>query len=445
MRALGAAALFVSLFAGGCFADGEAPEIGYSIAPPASPLAASTGASWTAVHDAGLRAAREGRTEDELKYFLATWNLALTVDQQAISAEEIGYQLHRKGQNQEARQWMEKARALCLTVPGNPHLSSIDAILADIARDAADYAGAERLWRASMAEHPDDNIRLAAAQLGLADLLREQGRVGEAAGLFNSVLALDNIAPRQHVDALLGLADVDRGSGEWAASASEWNQAIEFAHAHEDPLSESVALRGLGETWLDAGLPARAEPLLRRALSLFESNPASPPEQTATVLRSLGSLYCAQNKLAMAEEMLTRALSLDRKVLGDNHPQVAQMMETLSWVYSERGELATAKDLSAQAWNVMSNTFGADSLPVAGALASRAFVEVRAKDLNAAALYYAEAVKIARHHPDYQRMQLSLIQRYQEVLKALHRNHEAGELNAEARVISNNLKVSPLR
>jgi tetratricopeptide (TPR) repeat protein len=401
---------------------------------------------WNRTHVAAMEADKAGRHEEARKLFLESWDEALTPEQKAVSAEEIGFDLHRKGRDREAKEWIEKARVQCLADPGaSPHLAPVDSILADIARDAGDYPAAERFWRAALAEHPDTDGKMAVAQIGLADLLREQGNVGEAAALFKRTLALTNISPRQRMDSLLGLADIDRGTGAWEASADEWNKAIETARTQGDVISEGVALRGLGDTWLDAGVPARAEPLLRRSLSIFEADPASPPEQTATVLKSLAGLYSIENKLALAEEALSKALSVDRRVLGETHPQVAQLMENLAWVYSARGEIEMARDLASRACTVMFATFGADSLPVAGALASRAFVEAAAKDLKAAAADYAQALSIARQHPDYQKIELGLIQRYREVLKALHRNDEVVALNAEARLISNNLKVSPLR
>jgi tetratricopeptide (TPR) repeat protein len=147
----------------------------------------------------------------------------------------------------------------------------------------------------------------------------------------------------------------------------------------------------------------------------------------------------------MAEENLSKAIAMARRTLGEDHPQVAEMGENLAWIFADRGEIAAARELSAHSLDVMSKTFGAESLPVAGALATRAYIEVRAKDLNAAAENYRRALQIVRSHPDNQRIELTLIQRYRDVLKALHRNQEIAALKTEAGLISNNFKAQTLR
>jgi tetratricopeptide (TPR) repeat protein len=453
MRATAALTLFVFLAGVAQASDtpaGSAPETpdailgGYNL-PPVMPTPA-THKTWSSVHNAGLAANVANRHEEALTLFRQSLDLAHNPVESAVSSEEIGIELHNLGRAVEAKESLERAATVLRTLPdGAAQMSKVDAVLADIARNSGAYPEAERLFRAALTECPGADAGCVSIQNALADLLREQGRTGEAAQLFSLILANPKLTYHQRIDALLGLADIDRTIGAWQASVGEWNQVIETAQRANDMFYQAVALRGLGATWLDAGVPARAEPLLRRSLSLMQSDPSAAPEQIAVVLKSLSDLYSSENKLAMAEENLSKAIAMARRTLGEDHPQVAEMGENLAWIFADRGEIAAARELSAHSLDVMSKTFGAESLPVAGALATRAYIEVRAKDLNAAAENYRRALQIVRSHPDNQRIELTLIQRYRDVLKALHRNQEIAALKTEAGLISNNFKAQTLR
>jgi tetratricopeptide (TPR) repeat protein len=406
-------------------------------------LYAADADNWSSIHSAGVAEADAGHDREALRLFYRTWASAQLPDEQAVSAEEIGILLQRDGDTEQAKCWLQRARAGMVGLNGaDLQLSKIDMVLGGIARDGGDYATAEAFLRVSLSELPTRDRASASTQNALADMLREQGRAGEAAALFAAVLSLDDITPRQRIDALLGAADIDRGLGAWQASADKWNAAIAAARAAGDELAEAIALRGLGGTWFEAGIPARAEPLLREALRRFKANPNAPGEQTAAALTSLAELYRGENKLTLAEEAYSEALKLDRQLLGVDHPQTAKLLEGLSIVYALRGNIATARDLSAQASNLMSNAFGAQSLPLAGALATQALVEMQAKDLNAAAEFYRQALDITRHYPDNQRMELRLIERYSAVMQALHRGREVEGLRSEAKTLNTYFKAA---
>jgi hypothetical protein len=56
--------------------------------------------------------------------------------------------------------------------------------------------------------------------------------------------------------------------------------------------------------------------------------------------------------------------------------------------------------------------------------------------MDTAAVEYAEALEIASRHPEHRAFRLGLIRRYEDVLKALHRNLEVAALNVEAQILS---------
>jgi tetratricopeptide (TPR) repeat protein len=409
--------LFIEIFATACLAE-----------ETTAPMA-----EWTTVYEAGL-AAGQGHTEEQaLGLFERSWEISHTSAERGMSAAGLGQTYRRLGRMTEAKEWLERARQAYGT---DPRLASKLAIassdLADVYRTMADYPRAERLLREALVSPSDDADARAILRNNLADLLREEGRSAEAQPLFRESLNLGAISWTQRVGALIGLADIDNQNGEWAASIDQWNRALEICRRERDERAEAIALRGLGKTWLDSGMPARAEPLLRRGVRMMENIADMPLEEVANAHASLAELYRSENKLALAEDELSRAFQIDNKVLGETHPQVAVLMARLSEVYAARGQFGLARDYATRASQTMSGSFGENSLPAATALTNQAAVEQCAGDLDSAAKDYERAIRIARAYPEHRSLQLAMMQRYAGLLKAMHRPGEAKALYLEA-------------
>jgi tetratricopeptide (TPR) repeat protein len=400
--------------------------------------------NWAAVHTAGIEADQRLNHVEAIEYFKQSWLLARTPAQQGASANDLGQAYRELRQSKEAIQWLERACDIWRAQPEAAHYLAVSASsLGDVYRNAGDYARAEALFRealavlrearAAKASDPDtaDMVRNA-----LGDLVREQGRFSEAAALLSETLRRPGISWQQRVNALTGLADVDRQVGAWRASEEKWNEVLAIAHAQNDRTTEAVASKGLASMWVSVGNLSRAEPLFRRALSLFENNRAASPDQTASVLSGLADVYRAQNKLALAEDAWSRALTIDRTAFGDLHPQVAILTEMLADVYSERGEREMAHDYATRAVEVMKCLFGDNTLPTAAALANRATVEQRLHELDAAAGDFERALLIAREQRMKERgndlLEKAMTERYAGLLKSMHRNREARALSASA-------------
>jgi tetratricopeptide (TPR) repeat protein len=390
---------------------------------------------WKSIYEAALASGPSPSGEEQaLDLFQRSWEASRTPAEQGMSAASLGLSWRRLGRMNEAKEWLERARQ---TFRADPRLASKFAIvssnLADVYRTAGDYPGSERLLREALAFPSCNADSRAMLRNNLADLLREEGRSAEAQPLFRESGAAAGISWQQRVGALIGLAEIDRQNGDWAASIGQWNETLEICRREHDERSEAIALRGLGVTWLASCAPARAEPLLRRALRTMENNPDMPPEEVANAHSALAQLYRSENKLALAEDEWSCALQIDRTVLGETHPQVAVLMAKLSDVYSARGEFALARDYAMRASESMRGSFGDNSMPAATALTNQAAVEQRAGDLDVAAKDYERAIKIARSYPEHRSLQVAIIQRYAGLLKAMHRAGEAKALDMEAR------------
>jgi tetratricopeptide (TPR) repeat protein len=425
MRTTFVLAFYVSL-AAVCLADNS--EVDLKTAP-----------EWRKTYDAGLEASRTQHYDEALSLFQDNWDHARSDEEHGVVALDLGQIYRRLGRPKDAAQWFDRAlqawnRESLRSDPRQGLMAAVSAIdLADTCRDNGEYDRAERILHQALTAPASDEAPKAMVRNSLGDLLREEGRDAEAEPLFSENLKNPLTAPRDRAGSLIGLADIERQRRAWDASVEHWNHALEINRTEVDSASEAISLRGLAITWLDAGSPARAEPLLKRSARIMESLPETSPEQLASTLSGLGQLYRSENKLTLAENEWSRALELDRKELGDSHPQVAWLMEMLADVISARGEFSVARDYATRAAQTMGAAFGEDSMPLAAALTNRALVEERAAHFDEAAHDYERAVGIARSHNSNRSVYLDMLRRYTDFLKATHHEREAKALALEAR------------
>jgi tetratricopeptide (TPR) repeat protein len=390
--------------------------------------------NWAAVHNAGIEADQRQNHLQAIELFKQSWSRARTAEERGASANDLGQAYRELRQSKEAKEWLERACDIWRKEPDAGHYLAVSASsLGDLYRDAGDYAHAEALMREALATKTHDLGTADMIRNALGDLLREQGRFSEAELLLSETLHREGIGWRERVNALTGLADIDRQTRDWKASGEKWNEALTIARARNDRTTEAIATRGLASMWVSAGNLARAEPLFRRALSILDGNPEARPDQTASLLSGLADVYRAQNKLALAEDAWSRALKLDRAAFGDLHPQVAFLSEMLADVYSARGERELAHDYATRAVETMKCLFGENTLPTAVALANRATVEQRGSELDAAAGDLEHALLIAREERREERgnalIEKVMTERYAGLLKSMHRNREARALS----------------
>jgi tetratricopeptide (TPR) repeat protein len=389
---------------------------------------------WAAIHSAGIEADQRQNHLEAIEDFKQSWRLARTTAEQGVSANDLGQGYRELGQLKEAKEWLERACEIWRKEPAAAHFHAISASsLGDVYRDGGDYARAETLLREALAVKNPDLNSVDMIRNALGDLLREQGRFNEARSLLSASLHRDGVAWQQRVNALTGLADMDRETHDWRASEEKWNEALAVAHTQNDRTTEAIATRGLASMWVSAGNFSRAEPLFRRALSILETNPGTKADQTASALSGLADVYRAENKLALAEDAWSQALAIDRSAFGDLHPQVAFLTEMLADVYSARGERELAREYATRAVEAMKCLFGENTLPTAVALANRATVEQRGSELAAAAGDFERALSIAREERGQDRgndqLEKAVTERYAALLKSMHRNREARALS----------------
>ncbi|HEV7572191.1 MAG TPA: ankyrin repeat domain-containing protein [Thermoanaerobaculia bacterium] len=96
----------------------------------------------------------------------------------------------------------------------------------------------------------------------------------------------ENGSPREVVEALKGLAQIERDLGRRTAALPFYEEAVAVSRDIGDPLLLAHTLRHLGDLHHDAGRDDFAEPLYDEALAFYRESEA-PPLDLANALRSL--------------------------------------------------------------------------------------------------------------------------------------------------------------
>lgn len=111
-------------------------------------------------------------------------------------------------------------------------------------------------------------------------------------------------------------------------------RALAIAKASGDQRLLAAVLNGLGlALWNE---PARAEPVLRRSLALYEQVGGDDRLGIAKIENNLASLYSNEHQHAKALELMTRALPLYEIYLGPEDPSLALALGNMFAILSEQ-------------------------------------------------------------------------------------------------------------
>ncbi len=105
---------------------------------------------------------------------------------------------------------------------------------------------------------------------------------------------------------------------------------------------------------------ARAEPLYRKALAIWETSLGESHPKVALVLSNLASLFFATNRHGEAEPLMRRALAICETSLGRTHPKVASLLSNLAHLLFTTNRLGEAEPLIRRALAMDEASFGKD-------------------------------------------------------------------------------------
>jgi tetratricopeptide (TPR) repeat protein len=356
----------------------------------------------------------------------------------ASAAQDLGTLLHYLGQEREAMLWLAHGVEHWRKVAGNPQRLPQNMLqLGVVYRRLGDYMAAERMLRDALAMPQIGAETRVKTINALADLVRDQGHVTEVRQLLSQTIGVPGLSWSVQIDSLMGIAGLEREAGSAQESVARWSEALELARANHSVAYEAVCLRGLGDALLETHEVARAMPLLRRSVYLFESIDSPEPTQReifqlANSRRSLAEAQLMDRKPLEAEGLAQRAIDDVVKASLETHPQTAALFDTLAEAQAARGKLVPALEALDRAEAILVAHFGDQSTIAIATAAKRGVLEERAGHSEEAVRDLGAAItRIGRDRADLARTRLRLLEYYAAALEATHRKQQAKAVRAE--------------
>lgn len=303
----------------------------------------------------GVCHARVGDLADELaRHYLAA-NKRAQADQyftRALTAREhasgpmhpdvaqylhdLGRRYDEQGRHLQADEFLRRSLAIREHNAGKRHpevatyLHILGCRYLDLSRrEEADQCFAKALAIKEQVYGPN-NHEVAEYVHELACRLSDQGRYEEAEPLFDRALliARSELPPGHPA---LGIYSHSMGrlrhtTGRLRQAENLYKEAL--AHADQMPQPEAAATHNdLGSLYHQQRRYAKAEPLLKRAVSLAKQSFPSDHLNIAICLNNLAALYFARRRYADAELLYQQALAIRRKHLPPDHPDLLTTLE----------------------------------------------------------------------------------------------------------------------
>ena len=131
-------------------------------------------------------------------------------------------------------------------------------------------------------------------------------------------------------------------------------------HASLATIAALRLLSWVGSYLVDRARYGVAEPLLKRALAIWEQELGTNHPNTASGLNNLAGLYQAQGKYGEAEPLYQRVLVIREQELGANHPDTATSLNDLALLYQAQGKYEQAEPLYQRALAIREQQLGAN-------------------------------------------------------------------------------------
>jgi tetratricopeptide (TPR) repeat protein len=193
---------------------------------------------------------------------------------------------------------------------------------------------AEHYLRQAVAESTAKTAEHSTFTVGLAGILMDRGRTGEAERLAGRALkAWERLVGRSSVDLIPGLNVLAEGRivrGELADAERLLRRADRIAamSGAEPVLRAAVACRR-GLLWMQMGRYHEAEPVLERSVELAEESVGPDHPALLQIYSALARCYRLRNRPRDAALLYGRCLAIAEKAYGPDHPIVRAAREGL--------------------------------------------------------------------------------------------------------------------
>jgi tetratricopeptide (TPR) repeat protein len=132
----------------------------------------------------------------------------------------------------------------------------------------------------------------------------------------------------------------------------QFSAAIKIAEADGDDRLLATALGGLGTSLVDQGEFARALPVLRRSLALFEKTAGPDSLETGEAANNLAMAYRKDGDLPRAQAQLDRALSLMEHYLDSRSVELEIAFNNMFIVLAEQKKWDQAEPYVLRAFDI---------------------------------------------------------------------------------------------
>lgn len=194
-----------------------------------------------------------------------------------------------------------------------------------------------------------------------------------------------------------GLQDYANAQALYQRAEENYREALallEDVHAvGPDHPDVATSLSDLAILYSDRGEYAKAEPLFKSALTIFENALGSDDRFVADAVVRLAHCYYFQGKYDDAEDLYKRALKIRQTKLRADHPEVAESLNHLAWLYFKRGKFAQAEPLFKESLDIWERQSGLQRSYVALSLNGLAALSRERGEYAESAEYLKKAVE----------------------------------------------------
>jgi tetratricopeptide (TPR) repeat protein len=150
--------------------------------------------------------------------------------------------------------------------------------------------------------------------------------------------------------------------------------AIYEQHLGPEHPDTATSLNSLATLYRNQGRYPEAEPLYLRALAICEQHLGPEHPDTALNFNYLALLYQNQGRYSEAEPLLLRALAIDEQHLGPEHPDTASSLNNLAMLYQDQCRSPEAEPLLLRALAICEQHLGSEHPDTAGSLSNLAML-----------------------------------------------------------------------
>lgn len=311
---------------------------------------------------------------------LELWREARTSPHADIAAqlEQLGRSQLKGDRHLEALRNLAEAENLRTALGTEPNTDVLDdqAEAAErTGRLEASAALRQRVIERLTAETPRRNEALAGAWGDLAHTLFLLERPLEAEAFYRRALGLaTGVRLRESLSTGLAFALSEQGRG--AEGEALQRQVLADVSERAGPTAPltALAMNDLANLLGRRDDHARAEPLVRDALAIFEAQAEPDPARVATTKLNLGVIVSNLDRHGEALGLMAEAYNARKTLYGAGHPSTVAVIDLIAREYVDIGAYDRAEPLFAQIVQLREMQLGPDHPVVAAALQNHAYL-----------------------------------------------------------------------